>query len=83
MDRVINLSKRTSNGIVNTPQRLLEEELERVDEQDCPPRKMIVISIDESNGNYDISWSQAGMKMSECIAACEIVKNTFLNEMGY
>ena len=33
--------------------------------------------------NYEVSFVQAGMKMSECLTLCEISKSLFLEQMNY
>lgn len=44
-------------------------------------RKGIVIFLNEDEGHYDSHFYQAGMKMSECLALVEVVKEKILNEM--
>jgi hypothetical protein len=83
MSGVIRLDKKagTSN---RTVKQLLSDELSEWEEwEDSPPNKAIILYLSDSGGNYTVRWSQAGMKMSECISLCEIGKDRFKEEMGY
>lgn len=77
LDRITNTSRRTVK-------QLLEDELEHLNKGDSEfvPKKAIILYLDDENGYY-IDWSQAGMKMSECVNLCEISKSKFKKEMGY
>ena len=43
--------------------------------------KAVVLLLND-DGGYSVGFSQAGMKMSECVALCEIGKDRFKEEMG-
>lgn len=88
MSDVINLSKETNNGMLRTPEQMLEEALNIVRDPDDNSNfkhadKMLIISVNTENDTYALNWMQAGMKMSECITACEIAKLRFASEMEH
>ena len=45
--------------------------------------KVIIISLNDGNGEYSVKWSQAGLKSSEMLALLEVAKTTILGSMGY
>lgn len=46
-------------------------------------KKVLILALDDIDGNYSVSFVQAGMKMSECISLCEVAKTIFLEQMNY
>jgi hypothetical protein len=83
MTDIIRLDKKANTGNRSVKQLLQDELDEWKHWEDSPPDKAIVLYLSENNGNYTIRWSQAGMKMSECISLCELGKDRFKEEMGY
>ena len=63
--------------------QLLEDELEELPERELNPNKALVLYLNDTNGQYGINWSQGGMRMSECLALCDIAKGLFKREMEY
>lgn len=68
--------------------RVLEDALHEITEahrgafnKNCT--KLLVLAIDDSDGNFQVSFIQAGMKMSECVSVCEVAKMVFLEQMNY
>jgi hypothetical protein len=45
--------------------------------------KAIVIWLDDRNGEYTISFNQAGMKSSEILGLLEVAKATILRGIGH
>ncbi len=45
--------------------------------------KVLVLGLDDTQENFRISFFQAGMTMSQCLAVCEAAKTLFLKEMRY
>lgn len=86
---VVDMSKEANNGLVRTPEQMLEEALSVIRDPDDNSNfknasKMLIISLDTENGaSYNVNWMQAGMKMSECLALCDVAKSQFLGEMEY
>ena len=66
--------------------QLLEDELKRwksPEWKDEQRPKAVILYLDDSEGQYDAGWAQAGLKMSECLSLCEIAKELFKKEMNY
>ncbi len=83
MNNITYLADIHNNGTLDTPLHVLESVKERIESGQESPTKLVVISLDDSSGLYDIKWQQAGMKMSEMLALLEIAKSVVINEMGY
>ena len=84
MDKVItpiSLAKRTNDGTKWSIEDALKQALEEVGKRGAfeKGKKILIIALDESDG-YSINWIQSGMKMSECLALCEVAKTQFLTE---
>ena len=87
MSKIVSLSEAHNNGIVRSPKDALEDALGDIGKNGAleKGKKLIIISLDdEGNGDtYTVNWYQAGMKMSQCVALCEVAKIQFLTEMEY
>ena len=46
-------------------------------------KKMLIIALDDSDGQFNLAWQNAGMKASECVVVAEAVKQTFLKVLGF
>lgn len=44
-------------------------------------KKLIIICLDDLDEGYTISWSQAGMKVSEIISLLDVAKHEFIRQM--
>ena len=79
----LDIKANTSN---RTVKQLLQDELDRWNdpewEEDIPP-KAVILYLDDSDGQYYVSWAQAGLRMSGCISLCELGKERFKDELGY
>lgn len=85
MAKIINMGEQTNNGALQSPKQALECALEDIDGGRgafAGGKKVLILALDD-NDQYSISFRQAGMKVSECIALCEIAKTLFLSEMDY
>lgn len=84
-DNVIDLSKRTGLATMQSPKQALEQALEYIGEKGSFEKgnKLLILGLDDTNENFSVSFVQAGMKMSECVALCEVAKTIFKEEMGY
>ncbi len=85
---VVSLSKESGCGMVRSPEQMLEEALAEIRDDDSESffksgKKMMVISLNTNDDEYHVSWMQAGMKMSECVALCEVAKTKFIGEMHH
>lgn len=77
LDRVANTGNRTVES-------LLKDSIEDIKtEEEFNPDKAIILFLTTKDGQYVVNWSQANMKMSECITLCEIGKEMFKREMNY
>lgn len=85
MTNVIDLSEKTGDAGMRSQKQALEDALSEIGKSGAfeGGKKLIVLALDDNDGEYNISYIQAGMKMSECITLCEISKAVFLKEMGY
>lgn len=83
--KVVELGKATNNGKVRSPESVLLDALEFVRDKEgaFSGSKILIIALDTDNDNYLTSWIQAGMKMSECLALCEVAKTVFLTNLNY
>jgi hypothetical protein len=82
------LSEFTNSASHLSPVQACEDAIRELNERqrgafnaDC--KKLLILSLDERDGQYKVSFIQAGMKMSECVALCEIAKNIFKEQMNY
>jgi len=83
--KVVNLGKSANNGMVTSPETALTDALEAVKDKSgaFAGKKILILALDETDGNYHVHWMQAGMKMSQCLSLCEVAKIQFLTEMQY
>ena len=84
-DKVLSLAKAANNGQVRSPEDALKDALNDIGKNGAfkNGKKILILALDEDAEQYAVSFIQAGMKMSECLALCEIAKTVFLEEMGY
>jgi hypothetical protein len=84
---VVPIREHSNNSAHITVRELLQDAIKYIDENPDSvagrSRKALIIFLDDTEGNYDTRFSQAGMKMSECVALCEIGKYPFLEQMKY
>lgn len=81
MSKVINIADRTNDALMISPEQVLEQALEEV--RSGTISKLMVITLDDSETNYDIGILQAGMRFNELLALTDITKNIIKEEMGY
>ena len=85
-DKVVSFAQAIGDGTKHSPEMALNDALEDIVKGSGAfknGKKLIVICLDDTEDNYDISWIQAGMSMSECLALCDVAKARFLSQMGY
>jgi len=83
MENVTSLGSVSGNGCHTSPMQALENAINDIKEGYITPNKILILSLDTSLEGYSTSFHQAGMRMSECIALCEVAKVRFLQEMEY
>lgn len=84
MDKVISMALKHEDGTLWSPEDALKQALDDIGKNGAfkEGKKILIIGLDTDN-QYDISFIQAGMSMSECLTLCEVAKTAFLKEMGY
>ena len=84
-DKVESMAKYTSDATFQTPLQALEDAVNDIGKHGSfkNGKKLLILALDDTSGEYKISFIQAGMKMSECLTLCDISKTLFLEEMGY
>ncbi len=83
-DGVISMAEKCGDGKLQSPRQVLEEALSYVGEVGAfRGKKLLILALDEGEqgGQYDLSFIQAGMSMSQCISLCEVSKAMFIEEM--
>ena len=82
---VTKLSDKAGDGTMQSPQQALEAALNDIGKYGAfeNGKKLLILALDDTQKNYNVSFIQAGMKMSECISLCETAKTIFLREMDY
>lgn len=87
-DKIVSLGEFADNAVMLTPEAVLKLALADIGVEGALEKgtKILIVALDETDlegRGYDISWYQAGMKMSECLALTEVVKVRLLANMGY
>jgi len=84
-ENIISLGKKTGDAAMVSPEDALKDALKEYEEGGCfeGGKKILILSVDDSNEEYNVTFIQAGMKMSECLTVCEVSKAVFLKQMGY
>ena len=85
--KVIDMSEKAGNGFMRTPESALKDALESLGKEGEGAfehgTKLLVLCLDDTEGQYSVTWVQAGLKMRECLSLCEVGKTLFLKEMNY
>lgn len=86
-DNLITMASISSNAMLSTPEMVLKDALDSIGKTGSfkEGKQLLILALDrgEKGDDYNISFIQAGMNMSECIALCDISKTLFLTEMNY
>lgn len=86
-ENVTSLAKFKCDGTLQTPEDALRDALNDVGNRGAleKGKKILILSLyeGEDGNDYDMSFHQAGMKMSECLALAELSKKLFSELMGY
>jgi hypothetical protein len=83
--KIISMADACHNGQVRSPEAALRDAINDVGKEGALEhgKKVLILALDETDGNYGVTFYQAGMKMSECLALCEVAKILFLQDMEY
>lgn len=84
-DNVISLGEKTKDATYVSPKQALEDALNDIGKRGAfeHGKKLLILALDDTQDNFSVSFTQAGMKMSECIALVECAKTIFLSNMNY
>lgn len=82
---IVSLSDKTNNATFSSPESALRDALEELGKRGAfkQGKKLLILALDDTDENFHVSFIQAGMKMSECVAVCDVAKNIFKKNMGY
>jgi hypothetical protein len=80
MSHIIQLALEKKDATMWSPKDALENALEQYENGDY--NKVIIIRVNDKDGAYDVGFTQAAMKCSEMISACEIIKQKAIENMG-
>lgn len=83
-DNVINLAIEKNDATMWAPKDALWLAIKDI-ENNQPvfgkAKKVLIIALDDTEGNYETRFIQAGMKSSECLALCEVMKTVFTRNL--
>lgn len=84
-DKVVYLGEFSSNADMLTAEQTAQLTLDDLKKEGRweSMDKVLVIALDDKNGNYDVSFRQCGMSMSDILALLEVLKSVALKHMGY
>lgn len=84
-DKIVKMVDKSDDAGHWSPEDALRSALEDIGKRGAfeKGKKLLVLALDDSDGQYSISFRQAGMRMSECTALCEIAKDLFKKEIGH
>ena len=79
------MAEKKQDGTLQTPRQALEAALADigVKGEAINGKKLAIIALNDKDDAYHVSFYQAGMSMSECVALCEVAKSLFKKEMGH
>lgn len=85
MSKIESIGKKINNGKMMRIEDMLEDVVSDIGVRGALKKgsKALVVTLDDTDGKYNVNYYQAGMKMSECLALCEAVKAIFLQNMNY
>lgn len=86
-DNIINMAVATGDAFKQSPEGALRDALNDIGKNGAfkEGKQLLILCLDEGEEReeYKVSFIQAGMTMSDCIALCEVSKSIFLDTMGY
>jgi len=82
-DNTRSMAEHTRDASRWSPDQALEDAFEEIRSGRRQANKVLVLFLDDSDGRYDVGFTQAGLSMSQAIALMEVAKPLFLDEMGY
>ena len=85
MSNIESIGRASGDGTMMRPEDTLKDALDSIGKEGSLKNgnKVLVLALDDTHENFNITFFQAGMTMSQCLAVCETAKSIFLREMGY
>lgn len=84
-DNITCLGQKSGDAGMTSPRSALKDAMDCLGEAGAfrDGKKLLVLGLDDTSENFAVSFIQAGMTMSQCVALCEVAKSIFLKEMDY
>lgn len=82
-DNVVNLAERKNNNSLWTPEQMMLQAASDLRAGKVTASRAIVILLDDSTGDYAVTFRSANMKSSEGVALMEATKMMLLRDMGF
>jgi hypothetical protein len=85
MSKITSIGSASNDGTMMRPEDTLKDAIDSIGKEGALKngKKVLVLALDDTNENFSITFFQAGMTMSQCLAVCETSKAIFLKDMGY
>lgn len=87
MTNIIDIGKKLNDAGYTSPKQALEEAILSLGKEGegafYKGNKLVILCLDDTDGQYHVTYINAGMKMSQCVSVCEVAKQIFLKEMNY
>jgi len=85
MGKVIDMSEHSNDGVLRSVESALNDAIECIGKEGAfiNGKKVLILALDDTDGEYKVTWIQAGMKMSQCMALSAVAQKLFIDEMGY
>lgn len=84
--KVVNMSDMSDSAIHYGPEQALKDTIERIQKKQggwdkC--RKLLIIGLDDSDGEYHVGWRNAGMRGHQMLSLISVLKAIILRDMGH
>lgn len=84
-DNVVSLAEATGSAFFSSPEQILEDAKKDLAEGGAwyGREKAMVLSLDDSDGRFEVNYINAGLSCSQMLALAEVLKALALRDMGY
>ena len=79
-DKVVSMAIKADNNKLWTVEQMLLERLETIAKGKIVTRAM-VITLDDNDGEYNLSYMSSNISISQMVAMLEVLKNQLVREM--
>lgn len=83
MTNLINLANVTDNAQFASNETMLLDLLQEVRSGQHKDDRALILWVDRTDGQFKVCFTNAGLRCSDMLAACEIMKARCLAMMGY